>query len=375
MLKPAEFFKTLLKNDIDYFCGVPDSLLKDFCAYISDNVDSRNHTITANEGNAIAMAAGYNLATGKVPLVYMQNSGLGNSINPLVSLADREVYSVPMLLLIGWRGQPGVKDEPQHIKQGKVTLSLLDSIGLKYQILQADPEMLNEELTNLLSHIRSNNEPAAFIVKKNTFDKYTGIPSEQPANGLTREEAIKTIVERLEHSSIIVSTTGKASRELYEIRNDTGRSHESDFLTVGSMGHTSSIALSISHAKPDRHVVCLDGDGSLIMHMGALTTVGCSSPRNFKHVLLNNGAHESVGGQPTAGFNVNFCSIASACGYKYAESASNLKDLKNLLDDFLGNDGPSFLEVKLGLSSRPELGRPKTTPLENKNEFIRFIRQ
>jgi len=375
MLKASDFYNELFDNEIDSFYGVPDSLLKDFCAYISEGVRSAKNIITANEGSAIAMAAGYNLATGKIPLVYMQNSGLGNTINPLISLVDEEVYSIPMLLLIGWRGEPGIKDEPQHVKQGKVTLGLLETLGIEYEILPDNLDEAKVSVSKARLFIKNNSKPFAFVVKKNTFEKYGKKNEALTELSLSREDALQMILRKISHEDILVSTTGKLSRELYEFREDNNMSHASDFLTVGSMGHASSIALGIAREKENRNVFCLDGDGAMLMHMGALSGNGTSDAKNFKHVLFNNGVHESVGSQKTAGFLVDFPLIAKSCGYKNVFSVKSKEELENKLSSFLESEGPSFLEIKINSDSRTDLGRPKTTPLENKNEFIRFIRK
>lgn len=372
MIAPKLFYDTLKRNGIDFFCGVPDSLLKDFCAYITDNSSINEHIIAANEGGAIGLATGYNLATGRYPLVYMQNSGIGNSINPILSLADAEVYSVPMVLLIGWRGEPGVKDEPQHIKQGKVTLSLLESMGIKYSILSDDPEIISDQVSSCVEHLTNNCSPFAFIVKKNTFDSYKLRNKYEDLSELTREAAISFVADNLKINDIVVSTTGMISRELYEYRDKMNQEHNHDFLTVGSMGHANQIALEIALQKKDRHVVCFDGDGAIIMHMGSLCMIGNKAPVNFTHILFNNGAHDSVGGQPTVAFSIDLPKIALACGYRKAFSVDNRENFESVYKECSG-EGPFFIEVKVKKGSRPDLGRPKTTPLQNKNEFIKFI--
>jgi len=275
MISCKKFYDYLAKGEIDFFTGVPDSLLKDICAYVSDNAPQKRNIIAANEGNAVALAAGYYLATGKIGLVYMQNSGLGNAVNPLTSLADPEVYSVPMLLLIGWRGEPGVKDEPQHVKMGKVTLNLLETLGMPYRILDEDYE---NKINDAIEYMKNNKAPYALVVKKGVFEEYKLQKKVKTNYELNREGAIKTVVQLLDEMDVVVSTTGKTSRELFELRDSNKQGHEKDFLTVGSMGHSSSIALGIALEKPNRNVYCFDGDGALIMHMGALSTIGNLKP-------------------------------------------------------------------------------------------------
>jgi len=372
MISPKNFYETLKENGIDFFTGVPDSLLKDFCAYIADNTSNEKNIIAANEGNAIALAAGYHLATGKIGLVYMQNSGLGNTVNPLTSLVDKEVYSIPMLLLIGWRGEPGVKDEPQHVKMGKTTLEILDVLRIPYKILDNDFEKIITEAKN---HFEGNKTPFAIVVRKNSFEKYELKNKKETSFELNREEALKIIVPLLNQKDIVVSTTGKTSRELFELREANKQGHEKDFLTVGSMGHSSSIALGIALEKPNRTVYCFDGDGALIMHMGVLSIIGQLKLKNFKHIVFNNFAHDSVGGQPTSSYNINIPEIAKANGYKEAFSVKTNKDIENKIKKIKESVGPVLLEIKVNKGARKDLGRPTTTPIQNKKDFMNFIQE
>ena len=374
MINCEKFYNKLVNKNINFFTGVPDSLLKDFCAYITDNTDSKNNIIAANEGNAIALASGYYLATGKIGLVYMQNSGLGNAINPLTSLVDPEVYSIPMLLLIGWRGEPDMKkDEPQHIKQGKITLKLLDTLGIKYSSLPNSMEKANEVIDDATNYMKSFNAPYAIVVSKETFEHYNLKNEIITKYELSREEAIKLIVDKLDKDYAVISTTGMTSRELFEYREELGQGHSNDFLTVGSMGHSSQIALGVALSKPDKQVYCLDGDGAVIMHMGALAIIGSQSLKNFKHIVVNNGAHDSVGGQPTVAFKIDIPSIASACGYKLALSAETRNEFMEKLSLIKSSEGPCLLEVKVNKGHRNNLGRPTATPIENKKKFMDFL--
>lgn len=373
MVSPELFIKTLQANGVNFFAGVPDSLLKNVCAYITDNVAPDHNIITANEGSAVGVAAGHYLATGEVPLVYMQNSGIGNAVNPLLSLADEKVYSIPMILMIGWRGEPGVHDEPQHVKQGAVTLSLHDAMQIPYVILSDDETVAASQIGMIVNDCRKSAKPHAIVIKKGTFGPYklqTKVPNDNP---VCREDAMKCVVDAIPYESIIVSTTGKLSRELYEYRDAKGQSHESDFLTVGSMGHSSSIALGIALAKPERRVFCFDGDGAFIMHMGAISNIGNLAPKNYVHVLYNNGAHESVGGQPTLGFNIDVPAIARACGYRNAITVTAFEEIRSAIEEVLNNEGPSLMEIRVGINSRDNLGRPQTTPIENKEAFMKFL--
>jgi len=375
MLDCSQFYNLIKSNGIDFFSGVPDSLLKNICDYITDNTPSERNIIAANEGGAIALATGYHLATGKVGLVYMQNSGQGNVINPLLSLADSEVYSIPILLMIGWRGEPGEKDECQHIKQGKVTIPLLETLQIPYEILPETIIEAKKALENAMHFMKNQNSVYALVVRKGTFKNYSLKKKSQTFYKLFREEVIKIIVDNLEEKDVIISTTGMTSRELFEYRDKKGLGHEKDFLTVGSMGYASRIALGVALLKPSRQVYCLDGDASLMMHMGALSTIGKVALKNFKHIVINNGSHESTGGQPTAGFIINIAGIAKNCGYKLALTSQDLDDFKNKLNKLKSSDGPSLLEIKVSKGHRDDLGRPNIPLIKNKEDFMRFLQE
>lgn len=376
MIDTKFFFKSLIKNNISFFSGVPDSLLKSICAYISDHTDSKNHIIAANEGNALAIGIGYHLATGKLPLIYMQNSGLGNIVNPLLSLSDPEVYSIPMILMIGWRGQPGIKDEPQHKKQGRVTIEMLETMEVPYQILSTDKtnEQVDEIIKTATNEALNNNSPYAIVVQKDAFSKYTTKNDHFVNYELLREDAIKTIVKNLDDKDIIISTTGVTSRELFEYRVETNKSHNKDFLTVGGMGHANQIALGIAIQKPNRKVFCLDGDGGALMHMGSIAINGKVKCNNFRHIVLNNGAHDSVGGQPTVGFDIDFQNIAKASGYDLVLHAETNKEIVESMEKLKKFNGKVFFEIKIRKGFRKNLGRPTTTPKKNKEDLMKFIR-
>ena len=372
MIRCEDFVDWLEALGVEFYAGVPDSLLKPVCFCMADRA-SEKHVVAANEGAAVALACGYHLATGKVPLVYLQNSGQGNTINPLLSLAHREVYSIPLLLLIGWRGEPGTKDEPQHIQQGKVTISLLEAMDIPHRVLAPEPEAARRCVDELLALAAAESRPVALMVRKNTFEPYK--PSVLPAGDfqMTREQAIETIVDALDETDAIVSTTGHISRELYEYRDRAGQGHHREFLTVGSMGHASQIAMGIALAQPGRQVVCLDGDGAMLMHMGGAAIVGAAGVANFKHVILNNGVHDSVGGMATAGLRVSFTEIVKACGYTEAWRVERHEDLAEKVEQLRSVRGPALLEVMVQKGARADLGRPKTTPIENKTAFTEFL--
>lgn len=373
MIRPEFFIEQLREKGIDCFAGVPDSLLKNVCAYITDNCDVRHNIITANEGAAVGLAAGHYLATGKPACVYMQNSGEGNIINPLASLTDPEVYNIPVLLLIGWRGRPGVHDEPQHVKQGKVTTGLLNTMGINFDVLSKDEDKAEKQIAKAVEALKRK-EVYALVIEKDTFDAYTLQTVEKNNLTMSREEAIQTVAAALGKKDAIVSTTGMISRELFEYRTQMNQGHERDFLTVGSMGHASQIALGIAMEKTDRKIWCFDGDGATIMHMGSMAIVAQKAPKNYIHVVFNNGAHDSVGGQPTVGLKVDLPAIAQAVGYKAAYSCETKEYLQELLTKVKDQEGPILLEVKVKKGNRKDLGRPTTTPIQNKEALMSFLK-
>lgn len=377
MIRPAYFIEKLRENGIDCFAGVPDSLLKNICAYITDNCDARHNIITANEGAAVGLAAGHYLATGKPACVYMQNSGEGNIINPLASLTDPEVYNIPVLLLIGWRGRPGVHDEPQHVKQGKITTGLLNTMGVNFDVLSKEEDKAGKQIAKAVEAL-NRKEVYALVIEKDTFDSYTLQNVEKNDLTLSREEAIQTVTAALGDKDAIVSTTGMISRELFEYRTQMNQGHERDFLTVGSMGHASQIALGIAMEKQDRRIWCFDGDGATIMHMGSLAIVASKAPKNYIHVVFNNGAHDSVGGQPTVGLSIDLPTVAKAVGYKHIYSVDSKESLDKQLSIIKSqlsiSEGPIFIEVRVKKGNRKDLGRPTTTPIENKESLMQFLK-
>jgi len=378
MIRPEFFIGKLRENGIDFFAGVPDSLLKNICAYITDSLPREQNIIAANEGGAMGIAAGYHLATGRIPVVYMQNSGEGNIINPLASLTDKEVYNIPVLLLIGWRGRPGVHDEPQHVKQGKVTTGLLNTMGINYTVLSKDEEAAAKQVKTAVDYMQKTNECYALVIEKDTFDAYVLQNKVDSGLTLSREEAIETVVEALPQNAAVVSTTGMISRELFEIRERKAQGHAHDFLTVGSMGHASQIALGIALQQPQRPVFCFDGDGATIMHMGNMAITASMMPKNYVHVVFNNGAHDSVGGQPTVGLSIDLPAIAKAVGYPQTYSVSTKEELGMALASITNNlspitQGPIFLEIRVRKGNRKDLGRPTTTPIQNKEALMKFL--
>lgn len=373
MIRPEFFIEKLRENGIDCFAGIPDSLLKNICAYITDHCDAQHNIIAANEGAAVGLAAGHYLATGQPACVYMQNSGEGNIINPLASLTDPEVYNIPVLLLIGWRGRPGVHDEPQHVKQGKVTTGLLNTMGINFDVLSKEEDKAEKQIAKAIDALKKK-DVYALVIEKDTFEDYKLQNVEKNDLTMSREEAIQTVVAALGEKDCIVSTTGMISRELFEYRAAMNQGHERDFLTVGSMGHASQIALGIAMAKPDRKVWCFDGDGAAIMHMGSMAIVANKAPKNYVHVVFNNGAHDSVGGQPTVGLKIDLPAVAKAVGYKNVYSVETKEYLTELLGKVKNQDGPVLLEVKVKKGNRKDLGRPTTTPIQNKEALMDFLK-
>jgi phosphonopyruvate decarboxylase len=359
----------------DFYTGVPDSQLKALCNYLMDTygIDPKHHVIAANEGNCTALAAGYHLATGKIPVVYMQNSGEGNIINPVASLLNDKVYAIPMIFIVGWRGEPGIHDEPQHIYQGEVTTRLLEDMGIEYFVIGADTT--DEQVKEAMEGFREKLDrglDVAFVIRKGAL---TDAPKVKYSNNnsMLREEIIQHIVAASGEDPII-STTGKASRELFETRVANEQSHKYDFLTVGSMGHSSSIALGVALNKPNQRIWCVDGDGAVLMHMGSMAVIGANKPSNLIHVVINNGAHETVGGMPTVASKIDLVAIAKACGYPNAVSVDSFDALDKELEKAKTRNELSLIEVKCSIGAREDLGRPTTTALENKQNFMEYLK-
>lgn len=359
----------------DFYTGVPDSQLKALCNFLMEHygIDPKHHIIAANEGNCAALAAGYHLATGEIPVVYMQNSGIGNMVNPVASLLNTKVYAIPIVFIIGWRGEPGIHDEPQHAYQGEVTLRLLEDMDIQTFVIGKDTaeEEAAEAMTGFRQRLAEGKD-VAFVIRKDALS-YDGKVTYRNGHTMVREEVIRHIVQ-VSGEDPIVSTTGKASRELFEIREANGQGHQYDFLTVGSMGHSSSIALGIALQKTGRKVWCVDGDGAALMHMGAMAVIGANAPQNLIHVILNNDAHETVGGMPTVADKADLAAIARACGYTSTVRVENYKDLDKELAAAKGRNGVSLIEVACALGSRADLGRPTTSARENKEKFMEYLR-
>jgi phosphonopyruvate decarboxylase len=364
-----KFYQTLLNNEINFFTGVPDSLLKNVCAYITEKSNKSNHIIAANEGNAVGIAAGYNLSTQKIPLVYLQNSGFGNLINPLTSLIHENVYQIPILFMIGWRAEPGKKDEPQHLEMGNKMEQLFQVLNLEYCILSNQEQESEQQINKACSYMKKNKKPYVLLVSKDTFEKFELSEQKEGQYIYTRQQILEFILQHTNDNQILVSTTGMLSRELYEYRIKNNQIPK-DIINPGAMGHCSSIGLGISLSKPKKDIIVLDGDGSVLMHMGSLAVNGCNSNKNFKHIMINNGSHDSVGGQPTEGFNINFSQIFSACNYKVleCEDYNNQDKINQVIKEFLQTEGPVFLELRCKKGFTKGLGRPDNIK-EIKNNF------
>lgn len=372
-MKAEEFVRVLQS---EFYTGVPDSLLQPLCNYLMKHygVDKKHHVIGANEGNCVAMAAGYHLATGKYPVVYMQNSGEGNAVNPIASLLNEKVYAIPAIFVIGWRGEPGKKDEPQHIFQGEITRSLLSLLSIESYVVGKETTVT--ELARVRASFEeqlSKGQSVAFVIQKGALTNEEEMVYSN-AYHMTREAVVRAVSEVAKEDPII-STTGKASRELFEAREARGEGHQYDFLTVGSMGHASSIACAIAAQKPETKIWCVDGDGALIMHMGAMAVVGRLQPDNLVHILINNEAHETVGGLPTAADAVSLSKIAKACGYQVIPKVEEETELLEALKKCRDSRKLTFLEVDCALGARADLGRPTTSARENKEQFMQYLKQ
>lgn len=365
MIYPDKLFSLLSKNDLNFYTGVPCSIYKDLIICLNLNKKVQ-HIRASSEGEAIGLAAGYYLSTKKVPIVYMQNSGLGNAINPLTSLADKEVYSIPMLLFISWRGEPGVKDEPQHIKMGRILLPLLDVLEVPYLIL--NPGQVGKQIISLVNKAKKQQRPVALIFKEGQIIKLEG-QEEELSSSLTREQVLEVLLEKIGRN-IVVSTTGKTSREIFEIREKHHQGHQQDFLMVGSMGCALSTGLSIK-LNTKKKVFVIDGDGAVLMKMGTLATVGSYAPKNFIHIIIDNGAYESTGGQCTSSTTVNWRELVKSVGYRQVVLVNSLASLKKL--DPAKLRSPAAIIIKVIPGSRKNLGRPTTSPLQNRAAFMDYI--
>ena len=373
MIKCDDFFKICKKYDLTFFSGVPDSTFKSWMTFLEKNPDKLTNIPTVNECEATAICTGHFLATGQIGVLYMQNSGFGKTVNPITSLCDPKVYSIPMLLLIGWRGEPGVKDAFQHHKMGPITPGLLDLLEIPYEIISNDTD-LDKSFAKAKEYMIKNSRPFAFVVKKGVFEKLIDekdLESDLPF----REDAIKIIMKHLKSDEIIVSTTGKTSREVFEQRQGNNQSPAHDFYNIGAMGCAQSIALGIAQAKKDKKVFVFDGDGSALMQLGSLATTGHVHPDNFYHIIFDNCAHDSTGGQPTCSESVDFGKIALGCNYKSVFYANNLEEIEGKFANLIKTNGPNMLIIKIKKGARDDLGRPPMHPRDHKKHFMEFLKE
>ncbi|CDI49834.1 phosphonopyruvate decarboxylase [Clostridium tetani] len=372
-MKIETIIKEMQKLGIGSIVGVPDSTLKEFCDYMNyENPRNLKHYVPANEGAAVGLAAGVYLGTGKPACIYMQNSGIGNAANPIISLLNKEVYDIPALFMVGWRGEPGIHDEPQHKFQGMITKELFELLNIKNEVISSNTT--DEQLKTIFEVARNelnNSKQFAIIVKKGTFEK-RGNKAHKNSYEILREDAIKEILKQIEVTDMIVSTTGKISREVYEESDIILGGHKQNFLTVGSMGHSSMIALGLAKEHENRRIYCIDGDGAVLMHMGSLAFIAKQNPKNLIHIVLNNDAHESVGGMPTCAVDVNIGNIARACGYLKVYHVYSLNELTTVLKKAKAINELCLIEVKVSLESRNDLGRPKESARENKENFMKY---
>lgn len=375
MMRAQELLQNLEHMGIKVITGVPDSTLKAFCDGLQLHGENFRHYVAVNEGAAVGIAMGSYLASGKPACVYLQNSGIGNIVNPLTSLANSEIYGIPMLFIIGWRGEPGVKDEPQHVFMGKITCRMMETLEVPYAVIDKNTtsEKLQEILEEADQHLKKQ-EQFAIIVKKGTFDSDEKFVWDNGCS-LGREQALGSLLELLPENACIVSTTGKISRELYEQSNRRKGSHENIFMTVGGMGHASMIAYGIAQENPGRRVICVDGDGAVLMHMGTLPFIASRASENFVHVVMNNRAHESVGAMPTDCGSVSLSEMAKAAGYKKVSRVQNENELKQAAELLRESEGPVFVEIQVSLGSRADLGRPAETARENRDDFMDYLKK
>lgn len=376
MIDAPAFVAHLQRRGVSLFTGVPDSLLKDLGVAVTARVPAGHHVIAANEGAAVGVAIGHYLRTAQPAVVYLQNSGLGNAVNPLMSLADPEVYGIPMLLIVGWRGRPGVTDEPQHRKQGRIMPALLDALDLPWQVLPHDTEAACRSVDAMLTAALASSSPSVLLVEPGGF---ASTPQPGPTTAIdaalpSREAALTTVVEAIGDEAILVATTGMLSRELFALRQRTGAGDERDFLTVGGMGHASAIALGVALEEADREVWCLDGDGALLMHLGGLAVIAEHAPHTLFHVVFNNGVHASVGGQPTAISQVDLVQASRGLGYRNAVSASNLAQVAAAVPALRASGGPSLLEAVVQPGNRAGIGRPTRSPAQSRQAFMQALR-
>ena len=363
MIKVNSLIKLLKKNNSTFFSGVPDSVLKELSFYLTNK---KNHFIATSEGAAVSLGIGHYLSTKKIPSIYMQNSGLSNALNPLISIAHKNVYSIPLILIIGWRGSPRIKDEPQHNVKGKITEKILKLLGIKYTILRSNSDL--KKFDKQIKDAKKNKTIVACLIEQGTLEKNNKKIKKKNLFNIDKENFFKTLLETLDNKSKIISSTGYNSREIMYIREKYQLKKSKDFYMVGGMGHTSSVALGYS-LSTNKKTICVDGDGSFLMHLGSIKTAGTFANKNFKYILLNNNTHDSVGGQSTYANNINFEKLSKSLGFKKFYSIKNNQNLKKNLKQFLSGNSLNFLEVRVSNSKIKKLPRPKDL-IKIKNQFM-----
>ncbi len=378
----AHFVDQLAALGVRFVAGVPDTILCELAGRLGAPDSPLRHLVACNEGAAVAAAIGHHLASGAVAAVYLQNSGLGHAANPLASLAAPEVCSIPLLLLVGWRGELAddgtqLADEPQHRLQGRLTPAQLDLLGIAHETLGPADSDPAAALRRLLRLALRRQRPVALLLRRGTFAPApagsVGPPLAAGAPQMSREQAIEACLRALPAGAATVATTGMASRELFDLRRRRGEPHDLDFLVVGAMGHASHVALGLCCADPGRPVLCLDGDGAALMHLGALAS--CAGARGLLHVVLNNGAHESVGCQPTSAPALRLAALARACGYARVATVRSAASLEAAVRDFLEGGQSGFIEAVCRVGHRADLGRPALAPREAARQFMRALRR
>jgi len=353
MIDVRHFVDELIRQDANVFTGIPCSYLTPLIHEVIARKETR-YVLASSEGDALAIASGIWLAGG-MGVVFCQNSGLGNMVNPLTSM--NEPFGIPALLLVTWRGKPGVKDEPQHKRMGEITPELLSLIGVEWELLPQEEGTALEVLKRACNFIRRVQRPYALVMSRSTFtsDEDIAIPS---SNYPSRSEALAAFLDNVDAGAVVIATTGKTGRELFTLDDRCGH-----FYCVGSMGYASSVAHGIALGSK-RRVYLLDGDGAAIMHMGNLTSIGSSHPANLIHIVLDNGCYDSTGAQPTASTSVDFVALALAVGYAQAQSCRSQGDFVLALRSHLPGTGPRLLHVPIRMGSMSQLGRPTTTPYD-----------
>ncbi|MBT2789577.1 phosphonopyruvate decarboxylase [Paraburkholderia strydomiana] len=390
MIEAAQFVEAARDRGFDWYAGVPCSYLTPFINYVLQD-ESLHYVSAANEGDAVALIAGVALGardergggTRRRGITMMQNSGLGNAVSPLTSLTW--TFRLPQLLIVTWRGQPGVADEPQHALMGPVTPAMLDTMEIPWETFPTEADAIGPALDRAIAHMDETGRPYALVMQKGSVAPYelkAGAVGERrvPATArsqfanvaaselASRHDALKKVIAHTPiESTVVLASTGFCGRELYAIDD-----RPNQLYMVGSMGCVTPFALGLALARPDLHVVALDGDGAALMRMGAFATLGAYGPSNLTHVLLDNGAHDSTGGQATVSSQVSFAGVAAACGYASAVESDDPAVLDQLFES-APLDGPRFARLVIRRGTPDGLPRPTITPPDVKTRLMRHI--